>query len=104
MSLFFLYQQESIETIDCLAVNIGQSQLLVPMPPSPKSFLIRPQSKEISYHHGLPGGFHDDTSISHLSTSAHYSAVARPLISALAPEYWCSIALVRATAIITAPS
>lgn len=32
MSLFFLDQQESIETIDCLAVNIGQSQLLVPMP------------------------------------------------------------------------
>ncbi len=32
MSLFFLDQQETIETIDCLAVNIGQSQLLVPMP------------------------------------------------------------------------
>ena len=32
MSLFFLDQQESIETIDCLAVNIGTSQLLVPMP------------------------------------------------------------------------
>ena len=32
MSLFFLDQQESNETIHCLAVNIGQSQLLVPMP------------------------------------------------------------------------
>ena len=32
MSLFFLDKQEAVEKIDCVAVNIGQSQLLVPMP------------------------------------------------------------------------
>ncbi len=32
MSLFFLDKQEVVEKIDCLAVNVGQSQLLVPMP------------------------------------------------------------------------
>ena len=32
MSLFFLDKQDAVEKIDCLAVNIGQSQLLVPMP------------------------------------------------------------------------
>lgn len=32
MSLFFLDQQKPIEQIDCLVVNIGQSELLFPMP------------------------------------------------------------------------
>jgi chemosensory pili system protein ChpC len=32
MSLFFLDQQTPIEKIDCLIVNIGQSELVVPMP------------------------------------------------------------------------
>jgi chemosensory pili system protein ChpC len=32
MSLFFLDKQNPVEKIDCLAVNIGKSQLLIPMP------------------------------------------------------------------------
>ena len=32
MSLFFLDQQKPIEQIDCLVVNTGQLELLLPMP------------------------------------------------------------------------
>lgn len=32
MSLFFLDKQDPIKKIDCLAVNVGRSQLIIPMP------------------------------------------------------------------------
>ena len=89
MSLFFLDKQEPIAKIDCLAVNIGKSQLLVPMPavaeiilnqaPQPSEKLPKWCAGWIEWRHlNIP--LIDFAALQHDKAASHFGASTRILV------------------------